>query len=97
MSHCRLQRLEVLVNRLAAAKRRPPPAKPLKTIHDVIELLDEQVQAVRADPNAGTLEKARLIGYLSSIAGRIIKTGELADYLQLMEELLKERPEKGNA
>src|SRR5919199_6167981 len=40
----------------------------LKTAHDVLALLEEQVHAIRAEPAAGTLEKARAIGYLAGIA-----------------------------
>src|SRR5581483_11369306 len=37
----------------------------LKTAADVLALLEEQVQAVRAEQEAGALEKARAIGYLA--------------------------------
>ncbi len=45
----RLRRLEVLVERLAAALRGQPAPAPrrLQTAQDVIDLLQEQVEAVR--------------------------------------------------
>jgi hypothetical protein len=92
----RVRRLEALVGRLAAVLRgdAAPPAQPMKTIHDVIELLNEQVQAVRADRAAGALEKARLLGYLCSTAARVIKTGDLDDRVKLLEAILKVRDAK---
>jgi hypothetical protein len=60
----------------------------------VIDLLQEQIGAVRAEKAAKTLEKARAIGYLGSIALRAIETGNLAARLEAMEAVLKQR--KGN-
>ena len=40
----------------------------LKTAADVLQLLEEQVEAVRAEQEAGALEKARTIGYLAGIS-----------------------------
>jgi hypothetical protein len=50
----------------------------LQTARDVIDLIEEQVTAVRDEPEAGTLEKARTIGYLAGIALRAIEAGDLA-------------------
>jgi hypothetical protein len=36
-----------------------------------LALLAEQVQAVRGESEAGTLEKARCIGYLSGVALKV--------------------------
>ena len=68
----------------------PAPFR-LKTAHDVLALLGEQVQAVRADPAAGALEKARAVGYLAGIALRAIEAGELAARLEALEAVLKAR------
>lgn len=63
----------------------------LKTAQDVLALLEEQVDAVRADPEAGTTEKARTIGYLAGIALRAIEAGDLAGRLEALEAVLKGR------
>jgi hypothetical protein len=51
----------------------------LQTAQDVIDLLGDQVLAVRAENEAGALEKARVIGYLASIALRAIETGKASE------------------
>ena len=68
----------------------PAPFR-LRTAHDVLAQLAEQVQAVRDEPDAGTLEKARVIGYLAGIALRAIEAGDLAARLEAVEAVLKGR------
>ena len=68
-----------------------PPAVRLETAADVLELLQEQVEAVRADAEAGTLEKARTIGYLAGIALKAIDAGNLAARIEALETVLKQR------
>jgi hypothetical protein len=63
----------------------------LKTAADVIDLLEEQVAAVRAEQEAGTLEKARVVGYLAGIALKAIEAGNLAARLEMLEAVLKQR------
>jgi hypothetical protein len=63
----------------------------LKTAADVVQLLEEQVEAVRVEPEAGTLEKARTIGYLAGIALKAIEAGNLAARLEMLEAVLKQR------
>ena len=63
----------------------------LKTAADVLALLEEQVSAVRDDPEAGTLEKARCIGYLAAISLKAIEAGDLAARLEAVEAVLKAR------
>ncbi len=63
----------------------------LKVASDVLGLLEEQIAAVRADSEAGTLEKARCIGYLASIALKAIDAGDLAARLEALETVLKMR------
>ena len=63
----------------------------LKTAADVLALLEEQVTAVRGDPDAGTLEKARCIGYLAGISLKAIEAGDLAARLEAVEAVLKAR------
>jgi hypothetical protein len=63
----------------------------LKTAADVLGLLEEQVQAVRAAPEAGALEKARAIGYLAGVALKAIEAGNLAARIEMLEAVLKQR------
>jgi hypothetical protein len=65
----------------------------LKTAADVLQLLAEQVEAVRGEQEAGTLEKARAIGYLASVALRAIDAGNLAARVEMLEMVLKRRTE----
>jgi hypothetical protein len=68
----------------------PLPFRP-KTAHDVLALLAEQVEAVRGEAEAGTLEKARCIGYLAGVALKAIEAGDLAARLEALEGVLKVR------
>ena len=68
-----------------------PLAFRLKTAADVLKLLEEQVEAVRAEPEAGTLEKARTIGYLAGVSLKAIEAGNLAARIELLETILKQR------
>jgi hypothetical protein len=70
-----------------------PPEFRLKAARDVLELVAEQVNAVRAEAEAGTLEKARCLGYLATIALRAVEVAELADRVDAMERALKDRKE----
>jgi hypothetical protein len=63
----------------------------LKTAADVLELLEEQVEAVRGEQDAGTLEKARTIGYLAGVVLKAIEAGNLAARLEMLETVLKQR------
>ncbi len=63
----------------------------LQTAADILELLQEQVAAVRSEADAGTLEKARTIGYLAGIALKAIEAGDLAGRLEALEAVLKQR------
>jgi hypothetical protein len=64
----------------------------LKAAADVLALLEEQVEAVRADETAGTLERARCIGYLAGVSLRAIEAGQLAARLEALERALANRP-----
>jgi hypothetical protein len=63
----------------------------LQTAADVLALLEEQVAAVRAAPEATTLERARCIGFLAGIALRAIEAGDLAARIEGLEAALKLR------
>jgi hypothetical protein len=63
----------------------------LQTAQDVIDLLQEQVAAGRADQEAGTLEKARVVGYLAAVTLKAIEAGNTAARLEALEMILKQR------
>jgi hypothetical protein len=71
-----------------------PPQFRLQTAQDVIDLLQEQVEAVRDDAEAKKLEKARTIGFLAGVALRAIEAGNLAARLEALELALKQRDER---
>jgi len=83
----RIRRMEDLVNRLAAALRQQaaPLPRQLQTAQDVIDLLQEQVEALRAETQAGAVQKARAVGYLAELARKAIETGSLAARLDALE------------
>jgi hypothetical protein len=87
----RLRRLEAFLNHCDLGRRTNPAPRPLQNIQDLIDLLQEQADAIRADPWAGAIEKARALAYLAGVARRTLETGTLARRLELMELVLKKR------
>lgn len=75
------------------SQTRLPAEFRLRTAQDVLELLAEQVEAVRTDGKAGSLEKARTIGYLAGIALRAVEAADVASRLEAVEHALKLRKE----
>ncbi len=63
----------------------------LKTAQDVLALIEEQVNAVREEPEAGTPEKARAIGYLASIALKAVEVADLSGGVEALEQVLRRR------
>src|SRR5262249_33459494 len=63
----------------------------LETAGDVIALVENQVQAVLDDADAGTLEKARCVGYLATVSLKAIDAGNLAARVEALEAVLKQR------
>lgn len=92
--HNRLQRLSqdrrLRPTNAMSASPDPQPVH-LKTVADVLALLEEQVEAVRGDDEAGPLQRARIVGYLAGIALRAIETGNLAVRIEMLEMVLKQR------
>jgi hypothetical protein len=64
-----------------------------RTAADVIELLQEQAARVRADEAMSGGDRARTIGYLSSVALRAIEVANVEGRLAALEAVLKARPE----
>ena len=69
----------------------PPPPLPLEAPADVLAVIEEQVNAVRADPLADPAEKARTLGFLSSVALRAFEARDLDARLEAVERVLKLR------
>ena len=87
----RIQHLESLLFRHVRQARSQPPLKPLRTVRDVIDLLEEQAQAIRSDPWSSTVEKARALAYLASVARRTMETGVIAQRMEILETVLRQR------
>ncbi len=66
----------------------------LRTPADLLAVLQHQIEAVRLDPEAGTLEKARVIGVLAGVALKAIEVGNLAARVEMLEAVLKQRNEE---
>jgi hypothetical protein len=86
-----------LVKRVEKLEARPPmrlvPPEPLDFDGpaDVLAVLGEQINAVRADAFAEPQEKARTLGMLSSVALRAFEARDLAARLEAVERVLKLR------
>jgi hypothetical protein len=91
MIKSRLRRMEALLNRLAVVMRAlpAPPPRQLQTAQDVIDLLQDQVEALRAETWVGPVEKARALGYLAGVARKAIETGDLVVRLEKLEANVK--------
>ena len=74
--------------------QRPAPFR-LQTAQNVIDVLQEQVEAVRADVEASAVEKARVIGQLASITLKAIEADNVAARLEALEVVLKQREGNG--
>ncbi len=62
---------------------------------DVISLLEEQINLVRAETQADTLQRARTVAYLAATALKAIEAGNLAARLEALEAALKRRKANG--
>jgi hypothetical protein len=72
----------------------PGPAAPdsrLGTAADVLALLEGQAGAVRAEPGAGAVEKARVVVSLAGVALKAIEATNLAARIEALEAVLKQR------
>ena len=73
-----------------------PTAFRLQTAADVRDLLAEQIEAVCTEESAGTLEKARCVGYLAGITLKAIEAGDIAARIEALELALKSRAPSPN-
>src|SRR5438874_3108003 len=93
MLRSRVRQLEALLHRLASARRggEAPRPRRLQTAQQVIDVLEEQMEALRLDPRLAPVEKARAIAYLAGQARQAIATGTLAARLEALEQVLEKR------
>jgi hypothetical protein len=68
----------------------PEPIR-VQTARDVLELLAEQINLLRADLSLGTVERARTLGALAGVALRAVETADLEARLAALEAVLKVR------
>lgn len=71
----------------------PSPFR-VRTARDVLELLGGQVAAVLADPDVGTLERARTVGFLAGLLLKAVESADVAARLEAVERVLKRRTEE---
>jgi hypothetical protein len=85
----RLEQCSAEVQRVRAVTV-PPPVQ-LDRPGDVLALLAEQANAVRADQAADPMEKARTLGFIASTALRAMEARDLTARLEAIERVLKLR------
>ena len=70
-----------------------PASFRLRTAQDLVDLVQEQIEAVRRDPMARPLEKARCIASLVTVALRTLEQRDLAGRVEALELILNQ-PER---
>ena len=93
----RLRRIEAFLNHGEPSVPTRPPPRRLQTVQDVIDLLEEQVDAVRAAPWASPLDKARAIASLAGVARKALEAGVLEARIEMLETVLGERKEQSRS
>jgi hypothetical protein len=88
----RVERIEARAGELLRV-RAVRAAKPiaLDMPADVLALIAEQVNAVRADRDADPLDQARTLGFLATVALRTMEARDLSARLEAVERVLKLR------
>lgn len=89
--NARLRRASLHGTRVAPVEPIIPTPLRLRTALDALELITEQVNAARADATLGTAERARVVGYLASIALRAVEQADLAARVEAIERALGAR------
>jgi hypothetical protein len=80
--------------RLIRRGQSKPEERPMQTPQDVIDLVEEQIEALRAEDSLGTLEKARALGALAAIARKAIDSGKVATRIEMLDAVLQGRKGK---
>ena len=84
----RIRKLEAQLDRCDPA---PVAPRRLQTAQDVVDLIQEQVEALRMAPWVATLPKAQTIAVLAGIACKAIEDKNLAARVEMLETVLKRR------
>src|SRR3954468_21974258 len=86
-----VRRVQTLEQRMVAMRTVLATPAALDSPADVLALLEEQVNQVRADPLADPTERARTLGMLAGLALRAMDSRDLAARLEAVERVLKLR------
>jgi hypothetical protein len=86
-----VRRVQTLEQRMVAMRTALATPAALDSPADVLALLEEQVNAVRADPLADPTERARTLGMLAGLALRAIHSRDLDARVEAVERVLKLR------
>ncbi len=89
-----VRRVQTLEQRMLAMKTVMASPAALDRPADVLGLLEEQVNQVRADPLADPMERARTLGMLAGLALRAMQDRDLAARLEAVERVLKLRKDQ---
>ncbi len=86
-----VRRVQTLEQRIVAMRTVMATRAVLDSPADVLALLEEQVNAVRADPTTDPSERARTLGMLAGLALRAMDSRDLQARLEAVERVLKFR------
>jgi hypothetical protein len=86
-----VRRVQTLEQRMVAMRTVMVAPTALDSPADVLALIEEQVNAVRADPTAEPTERARTLGMLTGLALRAMDSRDIAARLEAVERVLKLR------
>ncbi len=86
-----VRRVQTLEQRMVAMRTVMATPSVLDSPADVLSLLEEQVNAVRADPTTELSERARTLGMLAGLALRAMDSRDLQARLEAVERVLKLR------
>jgi hypothetical protein len=86
-----VRRVQTLEQRMVAMRTVMATPAVLNHPADVLALIEEQVNAVRADPTAEPTERARTLGMLAGLALRAMDSRDITARLEAVERVLKLR------
>ena len=86
-----VRRVQTLEQRMVAMRTALATPAALDSPADVLALIAEQVNAVRADPTADPTERARTLGVLAGLALRAMDSRDLEARTAAVERVLKLR------
>jgi hypothetical protein len=72
-----------------------PASFRLRTAQDLVDIIEQQIAAVQGDPTARTLDKARCVASLISVALRALDQRDLTLRVEALEAILKQPERSG--